>query len=339
MTHAAGSATEGGGMGRALVLAGGGITGIAWESGVLAGLAAGGVDTQDWDLVVGTSAGAFVGARLALDGAPEPLFERQASAVTAADIEAVRVVFGSGFARTVRWSRRPRLRWVGVVWLANLIVTSVMRYAVRNGFRSTVSLAKNVRRARQEGDWQRIAALIGAVCNADRRRSTALADFWERDLGREREWPEMRLVTTAVDTADGSRALMDGTSSVSLVGAIAASTCLPGFLPPIALRGRRYIDGGLASAANADVASGHEEVWIVSPFGAPSLDQQVSDLRASGSVVHLIRPSTAAEDAIGPGPGVMDLIRRSAAARAGFEDGRTAALGVSKLTREVIAGH
>ena len=315
-------------MGRALVLAGGGVTGIAWESGVLAGLAAGGIDMQDWDLVVGTSAGAFVGARLTLDGSPEPLFERQASAVNAADVEALRVVFGSGFARTVRWSRRPRFRWVGVIWLANLIVTSVMRYAVRNGFRSTVFLARTVRRARQEGDWQRIAAQIGAVCNANRKRSTALAAFWERDLGPRRRWPQTRLVTAAVDTADGSRALMDATSGVPLVGAIAASTCLPGFLPPIVLRGRRYIDGGLASVANADVASGHEEVWIVSPFGAPSLDQQVSDLRASDSVVHLIRPSAAGEDAIGPGISVMDLRNRSAAARAGFEDGQAAAQAV-----------
>jgi len=309
-------------MGRALVLAGGGVTGIAWESGVLAGLSAGGIDMRNWDLVVGTSAGAFVGARLTLDGSPEPLFETQASAVSVADVEAMRLVLGSGFARTLRWSRRPRFRWVGVIWLANLFVTAVMRYAVRNGLRSTISLFKTVRLARQAGDWQRIAAQIGAVCNANRKRSTALADFWERDLGPKRGWPVTRLVTTAVDTADGSRTLMDATSGVSLVDAIAASTCLPGFLPPIVVRGRRYIDGGMASVANADVASGHEEVWIVSPFGAPSLDQQVSDLRASGSVVHLIRPSAAAEDAIGPGLNVMDPRNRSAAARAGFEDGR-----------------
>jgi NTE family protein len=309
-------------MARALVLAGGGVTGIAWESGVLAGLAAGGVDTQLWDLVVGTSAGAFVGARLTLDGSPQPLFEMQASAINAADMEAMRRVFGSGFARALRWSRRPRLQWVGIIWLANLVVTSVMRYAVRNGFRSTASLLKTIRRARQEGDGQQITAQIGAVSNANRKRSTALADFWERDLGPNRGWPATRLVTTAVDTADGSRALLDATSGVALVGAIAASTCLPGILPPVVLRGRRYMDGGLASAANADVASGHDEVWVLSPFGAPSLDQQVSDLRASGSIVNLILPSAAAQDAIGLGIGVMDPLNRPAAARAGFEDGR-----------------
>ena len=48
--------------GRALVLGSGGIVGIAWEIGVLAGLAEHGVDLGEADLVIGTSAGAVVGA-------------------------------------------------------------------------------------------------------------------------------------------------------------------------------------------------------------------------------------------------------------------------------------
>jgi NTE family protein len=50
---------------RALVLGGGGVTGIAWEIGVLAGLAASGVDLAKANAVIGTSAGAFVGAAVA----------------------------------------------------------------------------------------------------------------------------------------------------------------------------------------------------------------------------------------------------------------------------------
>jgi NTE family protein len=50
---------------RALVLGGGGVTGIAWEIGVLAGLAASGVDLTIATAVFGTSAGAFVGAAVA----------------------------------------------------------------------------------------------------------------------------------------------------------------------------------------------------------------------------------------------------------------------------------
>src|SRR5579862_1901802 len=53
-------------MTRALVLGGGGPVGIAWESGLVAGLARGGVDLGQADFTLGTSAGSFVGARLAL---------------------------------------------------------------------------------------------------------------------------------------------------------------------------------------------------------------------------------------------------------------------------------
>src|SRR6202012_5997823 len=62
-------------MTRALVLGGGGPVGIAWESGLIAGLAQGGVDLGQADFTLGTSAGAFVGARLALGAEPAGLAE------------------------------------------------------------------------------------------------------------------------------------------------------------------------------------------------------------------------------------------------------------------------
>ena len=49
---------------RALVLGGGGVTGIAWMTGLLAGLAEAGTDLTSADLVVGTSAGSVVGAQI-----------------------------------------------------------------------------------------------------------------------------------------------------------------------------------------------------------------------------------------------------------------------------------
>ncbi|MBM3141309.1 MAG: patatin-like phospholipase family protein, partial [Chloroflexi bacterium] len=51
---------------RAVVLGGGGTVGIAWQSGLMAGLERGGVRPGDADLIVGTSAGSVVGAQLAL---------------------------------------------------------------------------------------------------------------------------------------------------------------------------------------------------------------------------------------------------------------------------------
>jgi predicted acylesterase/phospholipase RssA len=53
-------------MSRALVLSGGGSVGVAWETGVVLGLAERGVDLTAADLVLGTSAGSTVGAQLAL---------------------------------------------------------------------------------------------------------------------------------------------------------------------------------------------------------------------------------------------------------------------------------
>jgi NTE family protein len=66
-------------MTRALVLAGGGVTGIAWETGMLLGLRDEGVDLTGADLVLGTSAGSAVGAQVCTGADLEELFERQLS--------------------------------------------------------------------------------------------------------------------------------------------------------------------------------------------------------------------------------------------------------------------
>jgi NTE family protein len=61
----------------ALVLGGGGITGAAWEIGMLAGLVDAGVDLRSADMVIGTSAGANVGAQTLSGVAIEELYARQ----------------------------------------------------------------------------------------------------------------------------------------------------------------------------------------------------------------------------------------------------------------------
>lgn len=62
----------------ALVLGGGGLTGIGWECGILYGLARAGVDLTAADLVVGTSAGSVVGAQLTSGRlSVQELYERQ----------------------------------------------------------------------------------------------------------------------------------------------------------------------------------------------------------------------------------------------------------------------
>nr|WP_319373255.1 patatin-like phospholipase family protein [uncultured Methanobacterium sp.] len=62
---------------KALVLSGGGITGTAWELGVLFGLEESGVDVNDAELIVGTSAGSSVGAQITSGLSLEELYNRQ----------------------------------------------------------------------------------------------------------------------------------------------------------------------------------------------------------------------------------------------------------------------
>ena len=63
--------------GRALVCGGGGVTGIAWTFGMLAGLAEAGVDLTGADVVIGTSAGSFVGTGVAAGIPVEDLYVSQ----------------------------------------------------------------------------------------------------------------------------------------------------------------------------------------------------------------------------------------------------------------------
>ena len=60
-----------------LVLGGGGVTGIAWEIGLLKGLRDGGVDLSDADTIIGTSAGSVVGALLGMGDDLDDLYAEQ----------------------------------------------------------------------------------------------------------------------------------------------------------------------------------------------------------------------------------------------------------------------
>lgn len=77
---------SGRGSGTALVLGGGGPVGGAWLTGVLAGLANAGLDLDRADVVIGTSAGAVFGSRLACGQPPRELYERQLSGADRIDL-------------------------------------------------------------------------------------------------------------------------------------------------------------------------------------------------------------------------------------------------------------
>jgi NTE family protein len=108
---------------------------------------------------------------------------------------------------------------------------------------------------------------------------------------------------------------------VPLVDAVAASCAVPGVWPPVTIDGRRWIDGGMRSSANADLAEGYERVVVLAPiptgFGPMTrVADQVARLRAAGARVATVTPDRAARRAIGRN--VLDPARRAVSARAGY---------------------
>ena len=80
------------------------------------------------------------------------------------------------------------------------------------------------------------------------------------------EWPERDLKITAVDADSGSFRVFDRTGDVDLVHAVAASCAVPLVWPAVEIGGRHYVDGGMRSAANADLATGCDVVLAVVPL-------------------------------------------------------------------------
>src|SRR5947209_603588 len=76
---------------RALVLAGGGAAGNAWELGLVAGLCDAGVDVTEADLVIGTSAGSTVAAQITSGVRPADLYT-----AVLAEVPAGRPALGAG---------------------------------------------------------------------------------------------------------------------------------------------------------------------------------------------------------------------------------------------------
>ena len=213
-------------MSRALVLAGGGVTGIAWEIGVVAGLAAAGIDVRVADLTVGTSAGAAVAAQITSGEPIDALMERQRTPSSASKEVAVDFDLEK---------------------LAGMFATLYDE-----------SLEPAVRRAK-----------VGAqALTADTISEAARLEIIAARLPSP-EWPspdQHRIVLTAVDATSGEFTTFDHSSGVSLLDAVAASCAVPGIWPPVSIGGRRFMDGGTRTTANADLAEGHADILILTPM-------------------------------------------------------------------------
>ena len=121
-------------------------------------------------------------------------------------------------------------------------------------------------RARARLDPRDGRALVGrAALNA----RTSSEEEWLEAIGLGlvgKPWPEGRLLITAVDAATGTSVVFDDASGVPLERAVAASCSVPGVFPAVEIGGRRYVDGGLRSIANIDLAAGHRRVLGLAPY-------------------------------------------------------------------------
>lgn len=282
---------------RALVLGGGGSTGNAWLIGVIAGLFDSGLDVTSADVTIGTSAGSTAAAQLAGATPPE---------LYAAILAAAQPPSSAPGSERGRGPSHP--------------VTAHL-----DRMRTLIDSAKDAAELRRR---------MGA---AALERDAVAGDTWQTQWRAtvasrlpSQHWPERRVLITAVDAESGAPAVFDRDSGVELVDAVAAS-CSSGFA--FTIGEHRYIDGGYRSNAdNADLAAGYRRVLVLAPFGGRSLtpvgwgthlSTQLDELRAHGSTVETVVPSSDVEHLFGAN--AMDLSLRPPAARAGYELGRARA--------------
>jgi NTE family protein len=274
----------------ALVLGGGGITGIAWEIGVLAGLAEAGTDLTGADLVVGTSAGSVVGALLASGSDLAAVYERQLAPATGEQV-------------------------------ARLNRATVAQF----GWAMLRSRGRDVEFRRRIGALALAAEKAGLTPSEQER----LDVIGERLAGT--QWPQRQLVITAVNAETGEFRTFDRNSGVPLLHAVAARCAVPGVYPPVTIDGRRYVDGGMRSAANADLAQGYDRLVVLAPIPRGVGPMASVDAQVTGMVsrVAVISPDAASRKAIGRN--VLDPAARAPSARAG----RTQAATIARQVAEV----
>jgi NTE family protein len=276
---------------RALVLGGGGVAGIAWETGLLQGIADESPTAArallDSDVLLGTSAGSAVVAQISSGLSLEDLFGRQVQQASA-EIDP----------------------GVGVDAVTDLFLAAL----------SQPDTAVAQRRQR-----------IGAVALA----AETVAESVRRDVITQRlpthTWPDRVLRVTAIDIATGELVVFDRDSGVDLVDAVAASCAVPGAWPPVTVGDRRYMDGGIGSTINLDVADDCDTAVVLIPAGvsapSPFGAGPAAEIATFGGTAFGIFADATSLAAFGPNP--LDPRCRIGSAEAGRAQGRREAAGVA----------
>lgn len=278
---------------RGLVLAGGGLAGIAWEIGILRGIEDEAAEAsralRDSDVLIGTSAGSAVAAQLGSAASLDELYNRQIEGTSkeispGVDIDDITELFLNALS-DANATREQKLQRIGAV--AN----------------TTPTVSEAVRR---EVIAQRLPS---------------------------HEWPDRDMRITAIDIGTGELVAFTATSGVDLVDAVAASCAVPGAWPPVTIGERRYMDGGVGSTMNLRLAGDCDAVVVLvpsgrgtpSPFGPdPAVEVDTFGRRSLG--VFADGDSLAA---FGPNP--LDPACREPSARAGRAQGRRVAAEVAEF--------
>ena len=212
-----------------LVLGGGGVMGGAWMTGALEALArASGWFPGDAEYVVGTSAGAMIGALTAC-GVPAWFMVAHSA--------------GEIFDGLADQEGRP-------VSTADRSAGAVFKLA-----REMPKLGPASLRLALSG--RSLAARLAGLGPEGLLSTEPLKEIIRRSVPR--GWaPHPNLWITGTDYAGGERVVFgrEGSPAADLADAVAASCAIPSFYRPVRIGGRRYVDGGLHSASNLDLVCG-----------------------------------------------------------------------------------
>src|SRR3954468_14521663 len=259
--------------GRALVLGGGGVTGIAWELGILKGLADAGVDLTTADLVVGTSAGSVVGAQITTGRTIDDLYKSQ---LEPADQE-----IGAKLSRLTMLRMLPPLLMPG------------------SGNKKRARIGAMSMRAHPPGGEKRIEVIRSRI-------------------GVE-TWSDRELKVTAVEAETGEFVVFDKDSGVDIVHAVAASCAVPLVWPAVTIDGKHYVDGGMRSTANVDLARGADAIVVIAPL--PQALSKATSIRAQLERTGATRTAVVTPDEralVDIGKNVLAPAKRADAARSGL---------------------
>jgi NTE family protein len=145
----------------------------------------------------------------------------------------------------------------------------------------------------------------------------------------ERVWPGSDIRLATVDCGTGERRVWTAADGATLDRVVAASSAVPGIIPPVRIDGVSYMDGGVWSLMNSDLIIGTNvtDVLLVAPQAgggllAPgarvTLDREQALLEKAGFRTHLILPGPAYESI---GANAMDAALRAPALEFGLVDG------------------